>query len=137
MRVYIAYKFTGQDKELLKKRLRQLADVIEANDHETFVFYRDIVEWGTRPMERKDIMPVALNELQKSDLLLLYIEKYSKSTGVGVEVGYAKALGIPVVLAALKDEDCDYLMGLYDKLIRFKDFEDLLKQLTNLSSLKD
>jgi nucleoside 2-deoxyribosyltransferase len=137
MRIYIAYKFTGQDKELLKKRLHRLADSIEQNGHETFVFYRDIVEWGTKPMERKDIMPIALKELQKSDLLLLYIEEYSKSTGVGLEVGYAKASQIPIILAAPKNEDCDYLMGLYDEFVEFEDFEDLVKQIGKTIAAQD
>jgi nucleoside 2-deoxyribosyltransferase len=129
MQIYIAYQYAGKDRIKLKEKLMKISAIIEKKDHSTFVFSRDIQNWGDKNMDFKEIFPIAFKEISDSDLLLIFIDEYSASTGIGLEVGYAKGLGIPIVMAIKEDNSDNYLSGIYDVLIEYSNFSDLIERL--------
>ena len=129
MKIYLAYQYTGKNKTKLKENLEKISSSLEQKGHNTFIFLRNINNWGEKEIETKNIIPLAFKEIKNSDLLFIFIDKYSASTGIGLEIGYAKALGIPVVIAIRENDSDNYLLSLYDKLIEYKDFEDLLNKI--------
>ncbi len=102
MRYYIAYKFLGTDKKILKNNLKTLCDKIEDNGDTTFIFYRDMQDWGEISMPIDEVIRQAFVEVKKSDAILAFIESEEKSEGMILEVGYAKALGKKLVLIIKK-----------------------------------
>ncbi|HBB04638.1 TPA: hypothetical protein DCZ39_07245 [Patescibacteria group bacterium] len=102
MRYYIAYKFLDSDKEILKKRLGIISDMIEETGNTAFIFYRDTQNRGAISTPTDQIIRQAFIEVKKSDIIVAFIESGEKSEGMLLEVGYAKALGKKLVLLIRK-----------------------------------
>jgi len=134
MKVFLSYKFTGSNKEELRGMIENISNDIQNLGHGTFCFFRDIQEWGNVHTDRFQIIPIALSKIDKSDVLMLIVTSPEKSTGMGVEAGYAKAKGIKILLAKKNGVESDYLESLSDKVITFNEAFPTKDTLTSLFS---
>lgn len=126
MKVYIAYKFKDKDLKKLRKKLEKLSDIVENLGHKTFIFFRDVQKWKKTKMNVKRIFKRAMKEIEKCDIILA--ECSEKARGVYFEIGYAKAKGKKVIVIHKKGTDVNALRSAADKVIEYKDFEDLEKK---------
>ncbi|MGV8162054.1 MAG: nucleoside 2-deoxyribosyltransferase [Candidatus Nanoarchaeia archaeon] len=129
MRVYIAYKFLGSDKDKLKNTLCDISSAIEKTGNQAFIFYRDTQNWGANDIPVNKILPTAFAELEKSDVLFAFVENEEKSEGLLLEVGYAKAKNKKIFLAIKKDINLRFLKSIADELIEFDTLYDLNKKI--------
>lgn len=125
MRYYIAYKFLNADKEVLKKTIGIISDMVEKEGNTTRIFYRDIQNRGTISMTIDQIIRQAFAEIKKSDIILAFIESEEKSEGMLLEIGYAKALGKKVKVLIKRWIDLRFVRALADETIEFDSIEDL------------
>lgn len=98
-----------------------------------------LIEFGISPLvfvdsysfsisEEKAMMKTAFREIKQADLLVA--ETSEKGIGVGIEIGYAKALGKQVIyLRQASSEHSTTASGASDFQIIYRDTEDLLIQL--------
>jgi nucleoside 2-deoxyribosyltransferase len=128
MRIYISYKFSGSDPKELKQKLTQIS---EALNHETFIFNRDLQEWGNRYFPEDMIMKKAMEEIEASDALLAFVNTSKKSEGMLLETGFAKAKEKPLILVIKKGLKFRFLRDLADFTIEFDDFKEILPALKN------
>lgn len=98
--------------------------MIYSNQHEN-IYRLQIYRTGQNKTERKVNTDFFCNRRRRTPNIYLF----KRHSGMGLEIGYAKALGIPVIIATPRDEDCDYLTGLYDKLVTFDTSENLIGKL--------
>ena len=123
-KIYIAYKFKEQDQVELRKELEELNKIIEeSTDYKTFIFFRDVQNWGEKKMSVKEVVNKAIGALEKCDAIL--VEASEKARGVYFEVGYAKALGKKVIIIHKKGTEADFLEATGDISIEYEDLEDL------------
>lgn len=92
MRYYIAYKFLDTDKEILKRNLKIISDMVEKNGDSTFIFCRDMENREPADRTNEQIISGAFDEIKKSDGILAFVENEEKSEGMLLEIGHAKAL---------------------------------------------
>jgi nucleoside 2-deoxyribosyltransferase len=129
MRCYIAYKFLGSDKEILKEKLNIISSEIEKTGNKSFVFYRDVQKWGSINLTTKEIINSAFLEIQKSDVFFAFVEDSEKSEGLLLESGYAKALNKKIILAIKKDINLRLLRSIANEVIEFEDILDLKEKI--------
>ena len=80
-------------------------------------------------------MKKALDQVEKADILI--VELSNKSVGVGIEAGYAKAKGKPIIYLHKKGTDFKQTMkGIADTVITYKDTKDLINQISSLELLQ-
>ena len=79
MRYYIAYKFLNTDKEILKKNLGIISDMIEREWNTTCIFYRDVQNRWAIEMPIDEVIKQAFVHVKKSDAILAFIESEEKS----------------------------------------------------------
>ena len=125
MRYYIAYKFLNTDKEMLKKNLGIISDMIEIEDNTTCIFYRDIQNRWAIQMSIDEVIKQAFVEVKKSDAILAFIESEEKSEWMLLEIGYAKALGKKLLLVIKRWIHLRFINALADEIIEFESMEDL------------
>jgi nucleoside 2-deoxyribosyltransferase len=136
VKIYIAYQFSGQDKNYLKDMLKQVSNKINEIGHETYIFYRDVQKWGQPIKDKKKIINLAYNAIDKCDGLLVILENNKRSEGTILEVGYAKGKGKKVFVAISKKvgkEEFLYIKGLADKVIIYSSVRELIPKLKLLS----
>jgi 2'-deoxynucleoside 5'-phosphate N-hydrolase len=123
MKAYIAISYSKKDSS---------ADIINAvkevlANHSVIPFL--FVEAFTfTANEEKKMMQQAMKEIDNCDLLIA--ETTHKAIGIGVEAGYAKAKGKPVIYLRNKDAaHSTTVSGISDYQIVYSDTADLQKQL--------
>ena len=81
-----------------------------------------------RVAEEKQMMVQAMLDIDASDLLIAEVSE--KAIGIGVEAGYAKAKGIPVVyIRQSASEHSTTIAGISDYQIFYNDATDLRNKL--------
>lgn len=79
---------------------------------------------GALQSDPYELMRQTFLELRDSKLVI--VDLTEKGVGVGIEAGYAKARGIPIVtIAAAGSEISETLAGISDKVFIYKDWEAL------------
>lgn len=120
----------------IKTHLREVIEVVSRKlteqGHATFCFNRDIQEWGKIEIPREQIMPLALENIEKCDSILAILEANSKSTGMGIELGYAKALGKKAYVIKNTKSKNDYIESLADIIDTFDSIKDLPGKLESI-----
>ncbi|MDD5192263.1 MAG: nucleoside 2-deoxyribosyltransferase [Candidatus Nanoarchaeia archaeon] len=131
-KIYIAYKFNGSDPIELRKKLEELSKIVEETlKCKTFIFFRDAQKWGKIKMPIKEVVEKAYKAVEKCDAIL--VEASEKARGTYFEVGYAKALKKKIIIIHQEGTEADFLEACADKVIVYKDFEDLREKLKAIS----
>lgn len=98
---------------------------------EVYAFVFDFNE----KVDDKELMDQALAKIEESDVLI--VELSHKSIGVGIEAGYAKAKGIPIIYIHRKDTEIKQVMnGIAELVITYEDVEDVIAQIAELDMLR-
>ena len=129
MKLFLAYRFSGEDKLILQEFLSRISQTIKELGHETFIFCRDRQNWGEVKMDSTEIITEALKELRQCDAILAIQNGDEKSEGLLLEVGYAKGLGKKIFLAISKDAKRPFLRGISDQVIEFNSIDDLVQKI--------
>jgi len=127
-KIYVAYKFREQNPKELRKKLEELSEIIEESlKCKTFIFFRDAQKWGKIKMNIKEVVKKAYKAVEKCDAIL--VEASEKARGAYFEVGYAKALKKKIIVIHQEGTEAAFLEAAADKVVIYKDFEDLRKKL--------
>lgn len=132
MKIFIAYRFTGEDPVVLQKTMTKICQAVSAAGHETYCSIDKEEFFQAQNYTVNQIMEQALKDLDRHDALLAFVNSDNKSEGMLIEVGYALAKGKQIILAKRKGVHAHSLEGVASRLIEFEDLEDLNQQLSKL-----
>lgn len=125
----ISYK----SKNALSSEIDTIVDVLNKAGFNTLVFAR---EFSFPPTQEKEMMQKALAEIKKCNIFIA--EASTKAIGVGIEVGYAYALGKKIIY--LRKKQAEYSTtagGIADKQIIYSNNDELKTKLEKaLSKLR-
>ena len=103
---------------------RQRLETLEALGFTTRCALRDLEDWGTVRLEPAELMTLAFRLIDGSDLVLLDLTE--KGVGLGIEAGYAHALGKPVVTVAEQGAELSTtLQGISERTYFYQDEDEL------------
>jgi nucleoside 2-deoxyribosyltransferase len=124
-KVFISYSYSNrlEFSEFHKSLKRYLEENFKV---EVYSFVYDFKE----KVSDKEMMVEALNQLSSADILI--VELSYESVGIGIEAGYAKSSGIPIIYLAKKGIDIDSTMrGISDRVVFYKVVEDVIKWISD------
>jgi nucleoside 2-deoxyribosyltransferase len=125
-KAYIAVGF--KERAFLDLEIATIKDVLNHHDYDSIVFVDD---FSFNPPDEREMMRVACREISSAEMLVA--ELSSKVIGVGIEVGYAKALGKKIVY--LRGKGTEYsktIGGLADDSIEYDNVDDLKEKLSSV-----
>lgn len=132
MKIFLSYRFTGEDPDQLRIIIHDLCSSLEKAGHQTFCafwkgdFYKD------NGFTKRQILEHALGELDSSDIYLAFIRSEDKSEGMLIEAGYAIAKGKKFYLAIKNDTRTTFIREMADKVIEFGTLDELYSKLSGL-----
>lgn len=98
-----------------------IKEILLNHNIEPFVF---VDEFKFNPTQEREMMRQAMSIVEGSDLLIAEVS--DKAIGIGVEIGYAKAKGKPVIYLRNKNaEHSTTVAGISDFQIVYKDIPEL------------
>ena len=99
MKVFLSIKYYDDMRN--KNLIEKICLAIENCGDVPFVFAKNVLNYGKCEFSAEEIMKIAFNEINSSDVLL--IDATELSIGIGIEAGYAFSKKIPIYLIAKKD----------------------------------
>ncbi|MFH1211550.1 MAG: nucleoside 2-deoxyribosyltransferase [Candidatus Woesearchaeota archaeon] len=132
MKVFLSYRFSGEDPEVLRKTIQSICESLKKAGHDPFCSFWEGDFFKENKYSNKQILQHALKELENSDIYLAFIKSEDKSEGMLIEAGYALAKGKKFYLAIKKGVHTTFIKELADTIIEFENLEELYNKLSKL-----
>jgi len=132
MKVFISYRFTGEDPKELDHTLGKIRGVLMESGHQIFCSFWSEELFKNNNFTNKQILEYTLEELKKSDIVLVFVKSPEKSEGMLIEVGYAFASRKKIILAIKNDVKTTFLHQIADEVVEFESINDLCIKLKEL-----
>jgi 2'-deoxynucleoside 5'-phosphate N-hydrolase len=119
MTAYISISYSK--RKLMDEELNAIVDTLKSFSIVPFVFAD---QYQFNRSEEQQMMQQAMTDIDRCDILIA--ETSDKGIGIGIEVGYAKALNKPVIYIRRKEaEHSTTVSGISDFQIIYADTSDL------------
>ncbi len=129
MKIFLSYRFTGEDPVELKDNLGKILDVLRTNKHDVYCSLEDEAWFQEKTHTNKEIMEHAFQKLDESELLLAFIKSDDKSEGMLLEIGYFLGKGKPFALALKNGVKTTSIKEMANPLIEFENIDNLCEKL--------
>ena len=132
MKVFIAYRSTGEDPKKLKPLMNTVKETFEKKGIDTYSTFFD-KEVNSNNLSPRQIVDRTLAIIDKVDYLFVLQTTENRSEGMLIEVGYCLAKNIPIIIAT-KDNVMDtYLPALTSESYTWSNEDDLLNLISGLN----
>ncbi len=126
MKAYIAIPYQGRNQ--IREELETITNILNQCGVSPFVF---VDQYSFKAEEEKQMMQRAIEAINESDWLIALASE--KAIGIGIEAGYAKGKGKPVIyIRHIEAEHSTTLSGISDYQIFFVDAQDLAQKLKRI-----
>ena len=126
MKAYIAIPYQGRNE--IREELDTITSILNQCGVSPFVFAD---QYSFKEEEEKQMMQQAMEDINESDWLIALASE--KAIGIGIEAGFAKGKGKPVIyIRHMEAEHSTTLSGISDYQIIYVDLQDLGQKLTRI-----
>ncbi|MDO8470038.1 MAG: nucleoside 2-deoxyribosyltransferase [bacterium] len=132
MKIFISFRFTGEDMSELKGVIRGIEEALHAAGHETVCSVWEEEKFTKERFTPRQILEWALRELDSADTYLAFVKSTERSEGMLLEAGYALAKGKRFIVAVRRDITTTFLRHIADTIIEYDSYGDLYAKLRNL-----
>ena len=133
MKIYLAFKFTGEEVTQLTEKLNRLSATLRSAGHEVYCSIEDEDFFHANKYSNKDILTHELKHIDTSDVVLAFIETPERSEGMLVEIGYTIGEGKPFILLVKKGIKTTTIHQVAKSVIEFDTVTDLCEKLSKIS----
>ena len=128
-RIFLSFRFTGEDPEELDLFLSSICDSLQIGDHAIFcsLFLEEI--FSKKDWLAEKIYKYCLIKMSETDIFVAVIRKEEESTGMLMELEQALRLKMKIVLFIKKDLKHNTFRRNADEVFEFSDESELLNQL--------
>lgn len=124
MKIYVAFRFTGEDPAVLDKELGIIGEILKESGHEVFCSFWQEKYYQDNNFGNKEIINYSLAQLDASDMLVAYIKSNEKSEGMLLEIGYAVGKGKRVIVLIKEGVKTNFVTHLASEVIHYEEFSE-------------
>ncbi len=117
MKAYISIKYHPDNRN--RERIQAISAALERCGWQTVCIARDLEEWGRVCFNPQELMQRTFDEIDASHIIVLDLTE--KGVGVGIEAGYARARGLPIITIAQTGSDISTTLRGISRRILFYD----------------
>lgn len=131
MKIFLSFRYTGETEDGLREFFTPVVEKLRTQGHDVY-FSLDDIKTGEKDGDGiGDMILAGLRKLGSFDLLLCVVRTQDRSEGMLMEVGYALAKNIPIVLAVQKGVQT-YIAEVAGKVVEFESQEELVGQVAGI-----
>jgi len=129
----VSYKYTGEPLDKLDSLLSTVCSTLCDIGEDPYCMYLAKARGLTTQKSPCEMMKTAFEKINESDALFVIQSSESRSEGMLMEVGYAIANKVPILVATHSSVFATYLPSLADISIIYDDIDHLKYQIENLN----
>ena len=128
--IFISFGLNGETEENLKSIIGPIKEKLEKININAYcnLFDEELLKRSAN-FKPEDWMTEAFKELSKAELQFVLVTSKDKDEGMILEIGYAIARNIPVIVAIKDDIKDTYLPNMANKTIVWNNVNDLLEKI--------
>ncbi|MGV8086076.1 MAG: hypothetical protein ACP5N1_00455 [Candidatus Woesearchaeota archaeon] len=135
-KIFISYRFTGEDPKKVKLIILQIYESLKKSNYECYSTIFDSEQFAKEKWSGKRIMKKAFVEIDKSRIVLFFVNSKKISQGMLVELGYSLAKKKRIILAIPKNIVESIFRRQISEVIEYKDLKELKQKLSNIKIIK-
>jgi len=132
MKLFLSYRFTGEEPAELEQTLSVLKGALEHAGHAAYCSFWDWLRFREEHYSYRQILENSFRKIESSDALLAFVKSPEKSEGMLLEIGCALAKGKPLILAIKRGIPTVFIREMAQKVIEFDTMDDLAATLAQL-----
>ena len=132
MKIYIAYRFTGEDPKVLREDMDNITKALTILGHEIYCSFDREQYFKDNNFSGKQIVEYSLDKMNDCDAILAYIKSPEKSEGLLIEMGYAIAKEKAIYLLTGIGVKTIYLHEIAKKHIEFSSQSEIAENIKEL-----
>jgi nucleoside 2-deoxyribosyltransferase len=132
MKVFISFRFTGEDSKELAVTIPKIEAALHAAGYTTVCSFWEEATFQAEHATPRQILDWALRELESTDCILSLVKTEDKSEGMLIELGYALARGKRRILAIRSGVRTTFMREVADTIIEYETIDDLCEKLKAL-----
>lgn len=133
MNIFIAYRFTGENRKELQATIGELANYLSRLGHTIFCSLNLEEYFQANNFTKQQIYDYCLEKQKDYDCLLAIVKSDKESYGMKLEVEKAIELSQPIILIIRKDLNFLFFRKHAKTLFEFTDFTEIYKDLNTLT----
>lgn len=130
MKAVVSYRYNGEVVERLEMLLLKVCDALKSAGVDPYCVFFEHYNKDNCNKTPAEMMQMAFSQIDKTDILFVIQTSEARSEGMLMEVGYAFAKGVKVVVATKKGVENTYLPSMADYSLAYDDQKDLLLQIS-------
>jgi nucleoside 2-deoxyribosyltransferase len=129
-KIFVGQAVTGNDINILKNEMKKIYSILKQKG---FSVYSTLEEEGKNLFKKAgDWVIHSFKQIDNHDIYLAIVRTEQRSEGLLIEIGYVLSKKKKFILAINEKVKNTYLRDFADKIIEWKDFEDLINKLSKL-----
>ncbi|MBW2970456.1 nucleoside 2-deoxyribosyltransferase [Candidatus Woesearchaeota archaeon] len=132
MKVFVSYRFTGENKKELNEILPEVCETLKSAGHDHYCSFFDSAQFEHEKWSGKKILQKAFSEIDISEVVLFFVRTSDVSQGMLVELGYSLAKNKKIVLLINNSVKDSIFRRQIEHVVEFDDMSDLKDKLVNL-----
>jgi len=132
MKIFISYRFTGENLDTISDYLDCIKDILEKKGHSVFSSFWEEDTFKKNNFTRKQLLDYVFQEIDKADACFVFVRSSRKSEGLLLEVGYALAKNKPLALIIKEDVETVFLKDIAKSVIKYNNLSDLKTKLNKI-----
>jgi nucleoside 2-deoxyribosyltransferase len=132
-KAFISYKFTGETKENLENLLHPIVEALKNSSIDAYCnFFDENLPVRSKNFKPHEFVTDAFKNINESDFVFVVLNSEEKSEGMIMEIGYATAKNIPIVIAVKNNVTNTYLPGMANMVIPWDNINDLVEKISKI-----
>ena len=132
MKIYLAYRFTGEDPKVLREDMDRISIALVDMRHEVYCSFDREQFFKDSKFTGKMIVEYSLDKMDGCDAVMAYIKSPEKSEGLLIEMGYAIAKGKAIYLLTGNGVKTTYLHEIAKKHVVFSEPSEITQKTKEL-----
>jgi hypothetical protein len=135
MKIFIAYRFTGEDFNELEKILGKIKSILESKGGDIFcsLFFEE--HFKNRGFSTQGIFDYCLRQLKEHGIIFFFIKSREESKGMRLELEEAIRSNKKIILAIRENLNFKEFRQAASQVIEFNELPDLYESLTKKATL--
>lgn len=132
MKTVISYRYNGEIIKDLEVLLINVCGAFKFAGIDPYCVYFEHYK-NSRDRSPAEMMQLAFSHIDNSDFLFVIQASEARSEGMLIEIGYAIARGIKVIIATKKGVNNTYLPSMGDYAFKYVDTQDLIQRIKEIN----
>lgn len=125
MKIFLSYRFTGEDQQKLIKEITFVEQIFEKQGHSIYSTIHDSEQFENEKWSGKAILQKAFQEIQNADILVFLVKSEDISQGMIAELGYSLSTNKRIMLLINKKVTDSIFRRQIEETYEYENLEEL------------